>query len=53
MPEMTPEDIAGLLLLGFLAGAFWIWPIAHRRGKLQVSRRFGILDDDESGAWDV
>lgn len=49
---MSAQTIAGLLLLGFIAGVFWTWPIAHRRGKLQAKRGHHF-DDDESGAWDV
>ena len=44
---MTPELIAALVLIGFLAGALFCWPLARRSGELKAMRHEDWNSDDE------
>lgn len=47
---MTPDLVAALLLIGFVSGFFFCWPIAQRRGELKAMRN---LDSDDDEWWNL
>lgn len=50
---MTPELIAALLLIGFLAGCLFCWPLAERRGELKAMRNWDLEFDDDEEWWQL
>ena len=51
MAQVTPELVAALIGVGYIAGWLTCWPIARRRGELKAARRWNIDPDPDDGEW--
>lgn len=49
---MSPEIIAALMFICFLAGCLFCWPLAYRSGKLKAARQ-SDLDAYEEEWWNL
>lgn len=50
---MTADLIVAFLLIGFLAGALFCWPIARRSGELKAERKLWQIDPDDEEWWQL
>jgi hypothetical protein len=45
---LTAAELAAVILVSFMLGAVWAFPMAKRRAELKIERR---MDDLEDGEW--